>query len=205
MRARTPGRARRGDLLHLLQEPLDEIGHLGAHAGGEDDGDRLGAQPAEGEAEHLDAAAVYQVHVVRGDQQGLPIGRGGQDGQRGRGHTRLVAVHRGPEVQRCLQGRDMDLRQVGANVLEERGQGRQRRKRDLALGLVALHPDDAEPLTERDRELQQPGLADSGFATEGDDPGTTFEGASECCAQLGAFSVTTDQHGVTVVTPSIVT
>ena len=108
------------------------------------------------------------MRVVDGDQQGPLLGGVREQPQRRHRDAEPVARPRA-EVQRPLQGGGLGPGE-GRDAVEQRPeQQRQRRVGDLALGLVAVDPDDPEHAGDHrigDRRVEQAGLADAGVAAD---------------------------------------
>ena len=167
-----PGRAQvepaDGQLRQGPEPALHRGRRVGARPRREQHGDRLGPHPAHREHQRLEGGQVQAVRVVDGDQQGPLLGGVREQAQRRHRDAEPVA-RPGAEVQRPLQGGGLGPGE-GRDAVEQRPeQQRQRRVGDLALGLVAVDPDDPEragDLRVGDRRVEQAGLADAGVAAD---------------------------------------
>jgi hypothetical protein len=149
-------------VVEALDEQLGEIGErVGRLASGEQQGNRLGQQPARDEAQRLRGGAVQPLRVVDDAQQRALLRGLGEKAQGRQGDEkairRRVGTHPEGDVERLAlrSGKPID------EVVDRRAHLMQGRERELHLGLDAHRPQHREVRRRFDRVLEQRRLADA--------------------------------------------
>ena len=171
---RRPARARPAVSRLLAAEAADperrQIGAVEqrrlALANRDQDRDRVGDQPPDGEQQRLGARAVEPVGVVDQHRDRPLLGVGGEQAERRRADREALLGAGRPERERALERDRLRLRDPVEHPERRAQQLEQRRERDLRLGLDPAGAQQLHPARSARGVLEQRGLADPRLADE---------------------------------------
>ena len=131
------------------------------------DRDRVGHQPAEGEQERLRARSVQPLSVVDDHRHRSLLGVGREQAERRGAECEAVLRRPGPQGQGTFQRHGLGFRDLVEQHQSRADEFQQGPERDLCLGLDAARTQQLHPVGPADRELEQRGLADPRLPGQG--------------------------------------